>query len=449
MNGPFAEAALDRPHTQRAGFTTTTTPDIPTPATEPTVAVLGLGYVGLPTSLALSAAGLGVIGIDVSERRLAEIRAERADLLPSDRARLSEALDSPYFHLTTDASAMEHANAIVICVPTPVNADLTPDLRFVRAACESAVRHAGIGQTIILTSTTYVGTTRELLIEPLEQRGFTAGENIFVAFSPERIDPGNVHDENGVPRVIGGATEACAINAAAVLTETASLVHMVGSCEAAELTKLYENTFRAVNIALANEMAAVSRTFGLDPIEVTQAAATKPYGFMAHYPGAGVGGHCIPCDPHYLLAGVRERGERAPLIEQAMSAIAERPATVATRAREILSADGVDVEGARILIVGAAYKPGVRDVRESPALQIIDELREMGVSVSFTDALVDEIRAGDGATLASVAHPAPADYDLVVVVTVHPDADHGWLPGCARVLDCTYRTHAGQRRHTL
>jgi nucleotide sugar dehydrogenase len=449
MNGPFAQAALNRPHAQRLRLNTARTADIPTPATEPTVAVLGLGYVGLPTSLALSAAGHGVIGIDISEHRLAEIRAERADLLPSDRARLSEALDSPYFHLTTDVSAMEHANAIVICVPTPVNADLTPDLRFVRAACESAVRHAGIGQTIVLTSTTYVGTTRELLIEPLEARGFTVGENIFVAFSPERIDPGNVHDENGVPRVIGAATDACAVNAAAVLSTTASHVHMVGSCEAAELTKLYENTFRAVNIALANEMAAVSKTFGLDPIEVTQAAATKPYGFMAHYPGAGVGGHCIPCDPHYLLAGVHERGERAPLIEQAMSAIADRPTTVATRAAEILGDDGVHIDDARILIVGAAYKPGVRDVRESPALEIIDELREAGANVSFTDALVHEVRTGDGATLASVGSPEPADYDLVVVVTVHPEADHGWLRRAARVLDCTYRTHAGERRHTV
>jgi UDP-N-acetyl-D-glucosamine dehydrogenase len=422
----------------------------PDPPTEPTVAIVGLGYVGLPTGLALSAAGLGVIGIDVSERRLADVRAERADLLPSDRARLADALRSPYFRLTADMAALAHANAIVICVPTPVNDDMTPDLRYVRDACAAVVAGAGIGQTIILTSTTYVGTTRELLIGPLEARGFTVGENIFVAFSPERIDPGNAaHEQGNVPRVLGGATDACTANAASVLGAIAPSVHVVESCEAAELTKLYENTFRAVNIALANEMAGVSQAYGLDPIEITRAAATKPYGFLAHYPGAGVGGHCIPCDPHYLLAGLRSRGERAPLIERAMSAIAERPRAVARRAAEILDVAGTRVEGARILIVGVAYKPGVRDVRESPALEIIDELEGLGARIAFTDTLVDRIKTRAGTSLTSVRAPRAADYDLALLVTLQPDEDHAWLRHCERVLDCTYRTHAGARRYTV
>jgi UDP-N-acetyl-D-glucosamine dehydrogenase len=425
----------------------------------PTVAVVGLGYVGLPTGLALASAGFGIIAIDLNDLRLRDIRLGKVDLLPRDHERLA-GLDRSRFRLTSEAAAVAAADVVLVCVPTPVNDDYTPDLRArwprspdslraLRGACRGIVANARAGQTIILTSTSYVGTTRELLAEPLAERGLEVGKDIWVAFSPERIDPGNRrHDQEEVPRVLGGATEACMRSAAAVLSRITSQVHLVSSMEAAEFTKLYENTFRAVNIAFAYEMANASKEFGLDPIEVTEAAATKPYGFLPFYPSAGVGGHCIPCDPHYLLTPLAERGVDAPFTQTAMRDIAQRPRRVAARAEEILRDAGIDIDGARMLVVGVAYKPGIQDVRESPALEIIEALHERGAGVCYHDPLVDQVTLGRQ-VLQSVPAPAPEDYDLVVVVTAHPNSDYGWLSDCARVLDGTYRLPAGLHRFTV
>ena len=416
--------------------------------TLPTVAVVGLGYVGLPTSLALAGAGFPILAIDVSDMRLRAIRRGEVDLLPRDHERLG-ALDRSKFSLTSDPAAVAAADVVLICVPTPVTEAYTPDLRALRGACESIVTNARAGQTLILTSTSYVGTTRELLVEPLAERGLEVGKDIWVAFSPERIDPGNRrHDQEEVPRVLGGATETCMRSAAAVLSRITSQVHLVSSMEAAEFTKLYENTFRAVNIAFAYEMANASKEFGLDPIEVTEAAATKPYGFLPFYPSAGVGGHCIPCDPHYLLTPLSARGVEAPFTRRAMSEIARRPRRVAARAEEILGDAGIEVEGARVLVVGVSYKPGIQDVRESPALEIIGALLENGVNVDYHDPLVDEVKV-DGEVLRSVPAPGPSDYDLVLTVTAHPNHDYGWLSDCARVLDGTYRLPGGLERFTV
>ena len=395
------------------------------------IAVLGLGYVGLPTALALMDAGLTVTGIDVSEDRLEAIRTRDVDILPHDHARLAAALALPHFRLTSDRDALAEAETVLICVPTPVDADRTPDLTALRAACEAVVARARERQTIVLTSTTYVGTTRELLVEPLRARGLEAGRDVCVAFSPERVDPGNpAHEQESVPRVLGGVTDDCRAAAEAVLSHIATRLHVVSSPDAAELTKLQENTFRAVNIALANELAEASRALGLDPIEVTDAAATKPYGYMPFYPGAGVGGHCIPCDPHYLLTSLRARGVASPLVERAMQSIDERPGQIVDHAEEMLG----DLGGARVIVVGAAYKPGVRDVRESPAVEIIRGLRARGAQVVFTDPLVRRV-----GRLESVERPGAADYDLVVVCTLHPEGNHDWIAGARLVLDCTHR----------
>jgi UDP-N-acetyl-D-glucosamine dehydrogenase len=417
-------------------------------ATAPgTVAVLGLGYVGLPTGLALASRGFDVLGVDVSERRLQDIRAGSADLLRRDRARLSRLVDTPSLQLTADARALGMADAVLVCVPTPVDERLEPDLRALEAACATVVAHARSGQLIVLTSTSYVGTTRELLVGPLARRGLRAGEDVFVAFSPERIDPGNTRNrQEVVPRVVGGVTEACGQRAEALMGRIASKVHRVSTPEAAELTKLYENSFRAVNIGFANEMAGVCRRFGLDPMEVTEAAATKPYGFMPFYPGAGVGGHCIPCDPHYLLGGLRKMHAKAPLLEQAMRGIAGRPRAVVRRALELLAAEGISARRARLLVVGAAYKPGIRDVRESPAVEIMQSLSRLGAQVAYHDPLVRSLDAGSKLTLLSVSRPDPADFEMAIVVTVHPRHDYDWLASFRHVLDCTYRVPAGQRR---
>ena len=314
-------------------------PTLELPVSPLTVAVLGLGYVGLPTSLALREAGFPVIGVDISQRRLDAIREGDVDMLDRDRPRLDAALASGHLHLTAEAAALEAADAVIIAVPTPVDEDLVPDLRAVRAACASAVEHARPGQVLILTSTTYVGTTRELLVEPLTERGFTVGEDINVAFAPERINPGDaLWEQAAVPRVLGGVTAACTAAASRVLAPTASDLYRVSSAEAAEFTKLQENTFRAVNLAFANEMAAAAGHYGIDPVEVVGAAASKPYGYLAHYPGPGVGGHCIPVDPYYLLTPLREAGVATPVTEQAMAAVAGRPAQVADRAIELAGA---------------------------------------------------------------------------------------------------------------
>ena len=280
---------------------------VPAPAGSPevregSVVVLGLGYVGLPTACALAGRRSQVLGVDVSPVRLREIADGDVDLPEPERDRLRGELADGSLRLTGDPAVLDEADAVVVCVPTPVDGDREPDLSALRAACETVVAHARPGQTIILTSTTFVGTTRELLVEPLRQRGLEVGREVHVAFSPERIDPGNLdHVQRETPRIVGGVSPECSARAGRVIGDLTDSVYLVNSPEAAELTKLYENIFRAVNLALANEMADVCGAFGLDPIEVTIAAGTKPYGFLGSFPGPGVGGHCIPCDPHYLL----------------------------------------------------------------------------------------------------------------------------------------------------
>lgn len=403
------------------------------------VAVIGLGYVGLPTAVALAQRGAQVVGIDISRSRLEAIRELRVDAPESERDLIQQSLSEGSLYLTSESRMSGRARAVVIAVPTPVDSHLVPDLEPLRAACASAVAHAEPGQAIVLTSTSYVGTTRDLLVRPLEARGFTVGEDIFVAFSPERIDPGNTtHGQHAVPRVVGGVTSRCTERAAAVLEGIAASIHRVESPEVAELTKLYENTFRAVNIAFVNEMAEVSRNLGLDIMDVIAAASTKPYGFMPFYPGPGVGGHCIPCDPHYLLWQLRSARVAAPLIDQAMTSIARRPGAVVARAIELLSESTRQLRGARILVAGIAYKPGIADVRESPAMEIIEELRDRGAHVEYFDPWVPSVLLHDRTRLTST-EPGDGEYDLAIVHTLHPNVDYSWLSDCGLILDATYR----------
>lgn len=414
-----------------------------------TVAVVGLGYVGLPTSLALLDADVPVLGVDVSAGRLAAIRAGLVDLPAPAVARLTVAMASEQLQLTTDASALREADAVIICVPTPVDERRELDLRALEAACAAVVAHARVGQTLILTSTTYVGTTRKLLIEPLMERGLMTGTDVCVAFAPERINPGDTSFEQvDVPRVVGGATPACTAATLDVLAPTAERLHVVSSPEAAELTKLYENTFRAVNLALANEMAAIATHYGIEPVELVAAAATKPYGFLAHYPGPGVGGHCIPVDPYYLLVPLRGTGVAAPITERSLESIVRRPGLVATRALELLYELGVH-GAARVLVVGMAYKPGVADYRESPAHAIATALAAAQAQVDYYDPWVDRVELSDGTVLGSVVAPRGVDYDLAILATVHPDGDYRWLAEFDDVLDATYRTPGGRRRHLV
>jgi UDP-N-acetyl-D-glucosamine dehydrogenase len=416
------------------------TPSHPAPDT---VAIVGMGYVGLPTALAFHAAGLQVTGLDVSSVRLDAIRTGDVDLLPEDHLRLGVALDDPArFRLTDDPSVLARADAVLICVPTPVDRHHVPILGPLQAACQQAVDHARVGQLLVLTSTSHAGTTSSMLVRPLAARGLRIGLDVHVAFAPERIDPANArYPQEQVPRVLGGATPACTAAASRLLGTITQRIHMVASPEAAEMVKLLENTFRAVNISLANEFAEACGHLGLDPIEVIDAAATKPYGFMAFRPGPGVGGHCIPVDPHYLLWQSRASGLQLPVVEAAMVGIAARPARVVSEAMERLSADGLGVAGARVLLVGVAYKPGVEDVREAPALDIWRGLAARGAEVRYFDPFVQRV------LLNGVEHQTervldPRRHDLVVVCTRHPEVDYRALSNVHRLLDYTYQYQA-------
>ncbi|MGO9320902.1 MAG: nucleotide sugar dehydrogenase [Solirubrobacteraceae bacterium] len=420
------------------------------------VAVVGLGHAGLPSAVALRAAGFRIVGIDSSASRLSDIRGGRAELVGARREDLRVHLDDEDFALTDEIEAVSAADAVLICVPNAVDSHGRPNLEALARACAAVVRHARAGQTLVLTSTTHVGSTRELLVEPLGERCLRVGEDVFVAFSPERIDPGVAdHEQLRSTRVVGAVTETCFGHAAELLRPICHELHRVSSPAAAEMVKLYESGFRAVNIALAFEMADACRTHALDPIEITDAAATKPFGFMAHYPSAGVGGHGVGVDPHYLLHSLRERGRPATLTEQALQTVAARPRRVAMRAHELLLRSGRQLRDVRVLVVGVAYKPGVADCAHAPAVEIISRLRAEGAQVDFHDPLVPVLRV-DGEELHSIDPDprrdasgfGPEDYELAIVVGIQPGHDYGWLRRCPQVLDCTYRQRTG-RRHFL
>jgi nucleotide sugar dehydrogenase len=428
----------------------------PRPTLEETVvAVVGLRTVGLPTAVALRSAAATVIGIDSATSRLQQIRGGRTELSGAERERLRSHLGDDAFLLTDGIDKLAEAEFVIICVPTPVNGERRPNEEMLKRACTAVVAHARRGQTLVLSSTTHVGGTRELLVDPLERRGLRVGEDVFVAFAPTRVDPGvPEHDQLSTPLVLGAVTDRCYEQAAKVLEPICEQLHRVSSPEAAEMVKLYESTFRAVNIALAFEMADACRSHGLDAIEVTDAAATKPYGFLAHYPSAGAGGSSIGVVPHHLTEPLRDGGRPATITEEALRKLAARPRHVVWRAQELLVRSSGEVSNARVLVVGAAYKPGIADVRLAPAVEIIWRLQAEGLQVDYQDPLVPELRIGDDLMYAVDPDPrrdasgfGPEDYDLAILVTLHPDHDYGWLRRVPKVLDCTYRTLTGRQRY--
>ena len=417
----------------------------PVPAVKGTVGVIGLGYVGLTTALSLLDGGYRVLGFDRSTDRLESVGTRGAGLTPEERDRLERNEQQLSLHHSDDTVELETTDAVLICVPTPVDDYQVPDLRPLHDSCARVVAGAVEGQLIVLASTTYVGTTQDLIIDPLIARGFEIGRDIFVAFSPERVDPGNtLHPQEEVPRVVGGATPACTERARLLLEDIASKVHCVQTTQVAELSKLYENTFRAVNIALANELADICGELDINVMDVVDAAATKPYGFLPFYPGPGVGGHCIPIDPHYLLWQLKARRHAAPVIEQAMSSVAARPGRVVQRIIEVLAEHARPTVGARVMVVGVTYKPGVADFRSSPALEIIDRLAAAGAVVSYHDPLVPQVRTASGEILSSSSAESAEGCDLVVICCTHQGHDYTWLADHANVLDTTYRRTIAQ-----
>ncbi len=405
------------------------------------IGVIGLGYVGLPLAVSYASAGFRVVGLDVDSARVEELKKGRSYIEDVDSDAVLRTIAEGNFAPGTDPSALGECDAVFICVPTPYTPAKDPDLSYVVQASETVSRHMKIGALVILQSTTYPGTTNEVVRPILERSGRKVGEDFSLAFSPERVDPGNkVWTVENTPKVVGGVTKECAERAAVLLSaamaDDAPLkYHVVSTPEAAELTKLLENTFRAVNIALVNELSLLCERMGVDIWEVIEAAATKPFGFMAFKPGPGVGGHCIAVDPYYLAWRARTFDFHARFIELAAEANSRMPEYTAQRVARMLNSVGKPLSGAKILALGAAFKPGVADTRNSPAVKVMEILLSYGAEVEYSDPRVDRIVVG-GRTLESVrlSKQGVERADVVVGLVAHPEFDTDLVLTSARLI---------------
>jgi UDP-N-acetyl-D-glucosamine dehydrogenase len=392
------------------------------------VVVMGIGYVGLPLVAEIARAGFRVTGYDKSAEKVAALARGDSYIEDVPSSELKPHVTSGRLTASTDAAVLGKADAVIVCVPTPLNKTKDPDMQFIVSATDEIAAQQHPGMLIILESTTYPGTTTDVLVPKLTARGQKLGEDVFVAFSPERVDPGNQKFKTrNTPKVIGGATPSCLERAMALYGHVIEELVPVSSTETAEMVKLLENTFRAVNIGLVNEVAIMSRRLGIDPFEVIRAAATKPFGFMPFYPGPGLGGHCIPIDPLYLSWKLRTLKYQARFIELADAVNSGMPEYVIERVTEVLNTVSKAVRGSRVLVYGAAYKRDVADIRESPAINIITELRQRGAEVAYMDPHAPVLKEG-GLDMTSVPADANfATYDLVVVVTDHAGLDRARL----------------------
>jgi len=385
------------------------------------IGIVGLGYVGLPLQVSFARAGADVVGLDLNESMLAALREGNSHIEDVADSELAEVAAKTSF--TSDVADLAACDAILICVPTPLTENREPDLR----ALESAGRAIGTiirpGQLVVLESTTYPGTTRERLVPLLEASGLKAGSDFAVAFSPERVDPGRTDFTlRTTPKVVGGLTEACADRAIEVYGAVCDHIVKVSSPEAAEMTKLLENIFRSVNIALMNELAMLADRMGIDIWEVVDAAATKPYGFMRFEPGPGMGGHCLPVDPFYLSWRARQFDLSTEFIELAGKVNQQMPYYCVDRIARSLNDGAIALRGAKVLLVGVSYKAGVGDIREAPSLKIAEQLLEAGADLSYHDPHVAELK---DLQLTSVPlEEALESCDIAVIVTVHPSVDH-------------------------
>ncbi len=397
------------------------------------VAIIGLGYVGLPLAQEASRVGVKVLGFDVNQGVVDGLNAGRShvdDLSDADIADMTAA----GFVATTDPSRISEVKTVVICVPTPLAEDGGPDLGPINAAVATIAEHLQPGQTIILESTTYPGTTDEVVRPVLEAKGLKAGEDFHLAFSPERIDPGNEQfGAKNTPKVVGGHTPACGDAAAAFYGQFVDTVVRAKGTREAETAKLLENTYRHINIALVNEMARFCHDLGIDLWDVIAAAKTKPFGFQAFYPGPGVGGHCIPIDPNYLSYNVRAKlGYPFRFVELAQEINATMPAYVVQRAQNILNEDSKSLRGSTVLLLGVTYKPDIADQRESPAVPLAQQLIAKGATVKYHDAKVDAWRSVPEAEKVEDLEAALADADLSILVQNHKSYDVDELAGKAQ-----------------
>jgi UDP-N-acetyl-D-glucosamine dehydrogenase len=409
------------------------------------IGVVGLGYVGLPLALEFAKAGFHVIGYDVSQKVVDGLMRGESHIKDIPSADIKEVVSNGQFEATTDESRMREMDAVSIAVPTPLAKTRDPDMAYVIAAADAIARNCHPGLLIVLESTTYPGTTRDLMQPKLEAAGLTVGEDVFLAFSPERVDPGNpTWNTKNTPKVVGGITPACTEVASALYASCLEKIVPVSSTETAELVKLLENTFRSVNIGLVNEMQIVCDKLGVNVWEVIDAAATKPFGFMKFTPGPGIGGHCIPLDPHYLAWKMRTLNYKTRFIDLASEINSEMPALVVERIAEALNDQRKPVRGCRILILGVAYKRDIDDIRESPALDVINLLEERGADVVYHDPYVPSFRE-DGHERTSVPFNDAelARADAVVIITDHSSVDYQRVVDVAGLVVDTRNATAG------
>ena len=398
------------------------------------VGIVGLGYVGLPLAMEFAKAGFRVTGIDVQPAKVDGLNRGESHVQDVPSEEVAALVRNKGFHATTDFSVVRDLDTINICVPTPLRKTKDPDMSFIVSAVEAIAKHFHPGLLIILESTTYPGTTDELLLPTFEKLGYKAGEDFFLCFSPERVDPGNpVYQTHNTPKVVGGITPACTEMGKLFFSQALDKVVPVSNTRVAEMVKLLENTFRMINIGLVNEMALMCDGMGINVWEVIDAAATKPFGFMPFYPGPGLGGHCIPIDPFYLSWKTKQSGIEARFIDLAGYINGKMPHFVVEKVQDALNEHGKAVKGARVHIVGVAYKRNIDDLRESPALDIILLLKKLGAKISYSDPYVPELKL-DGVSLTSESMEAAAKSDCAVIVTDHSDFDYQALLDSARLI---------------
>jgi UDP-N-acetyl-D-glucosamine dehydrogenase len=410
------------------------------------IGIVGLGYVGLPLAVEFAKAGFKVVGIDLDERKVRSVNTGSSYIEDVSTATLASLVRDGLIRAQSDYKGCAKLDAIIIAVPTPLRKTKDPDISYIVGSLNEIAPQIRAGQLIILESTTYPGTTEEVLRPALELGGLVVGREIFLAFSPERVDPGNqVYQTRNTPKVVGGSTPACTRVASLLYAQAVDHVHSVTSTQSAEMIKLLENTFRAVNIGLVNEIALMCEKLGLDVWEVIDGAATKPFGFMRFYPGPGIGGHCIPLDPHYLAWKLKTLNYSARFIDLASEVNGHMPEVVVRRAAAILNDAKKSVKGSKVFVLGVAYKKDTGDTRESPALDVIRLLQEQGAVVSFHDPYSNSIQGEHGRMEqgAALTQRNLGAADLVVIVTDHAVFDYGMIvKNARRILDTRNATRS-------
>jgi UDP-N-acetyl-D-glucosamine dehydrogenase len=388
------------------------------------VGIVGLGYVGLPLAVEFAKAGFPVTGIDISDQKTRLVNAGKSYIGDIPESVLGPLVESGKIRATTDFSAVLELDTVNICVPTPLRKTKDPDMSYIVASCQEIARHFHAGMLIILESTTYPGTTEELVLPMLSKSSLEVGRDFFLCFSPERVDPGNPkYQTSNIPKVVGGSTAACTEMGRLFYAQALEHVVPVSSTQVAEMVKLLENTFRMINIGLVNEMAMMCGRMGIDVWEVIDAAATKPFGYMPFYPGPGLGGHCIPIDPFYLSWKTRQAGIEARFIELAGYINGQMPQFVVDKVQNALNDAGKPVKGSHIHVMGVAYKRDIEDLRESPALDVMLMLKRRGARMTYSDPHVPTLRV-EGLELEAVAEDAASAADCVVIVTDHSSFDY-------------------------